>query len=33
LAVNADQVHGQTASQEHDSKYVPSSRQAMIAPR
>ena len=30
LAVNADQVHGQTVSHEHDSKYVPSSRQAIV---
>src|SRR5690348_613285 len=31
-AVNPDQVHGHTSSHEHDSKYVPSSRQAMAAP-
>jgi hypothetical protein len=29
LAVSADQVHGQIASHEHDSKYLPSSRHAM----
>jgi hypothetical protein len=32
LAVSADQVHGQTASQEHDSKYVPVSCQAIVTP-
>src|SRR5260370_30319881 len=33
FAVSADQVHGQTASHEHDSKYVPSSRQDIAPPR
>jgi hypothetical protein len=31
-AVSPDQVHGHTASHEHDSKYVPSSLQAMAPP-
>src|SRR5262249_31154914 len=33
LAVNADQVHGQIASQEQDSKYVPSRRHDIAPPR
>src|SRR5216684_1058789 len=33
FAVNADQVHGQIASHEHDSKYLPSSCQVIAPPR
>jgi len=32
FAVSADQVHGQTVSHEHDSKYVPSSRHTIAPP-
>jgi hypothetical protein len=32
LAVSADQVHGQTASHEHDSKYFPANCHAMTPP-